>query len=50
MIRHTSGTFAMSIGRPANLGVVHWWNVHQQSLSLGEYVGVKFEKSPVMVP
>lgn len=26
------------------------WYVHQQSVSTGLYVGVKFEKSPAVVP
>jgi len=29
--RRTSGTPAISIGRPANLGVTHWSKDHQQS-------------------
>lgn len=28
---YTSGTADRSGGKPANFGVVHWWNVHQQS-------------------
>jgi len=44
----TSGTLAISIGSPANLGVTHWWYVHQQSVSAALYV--TFVKLPVMVP
>ena len=44
----TSGTLAISIGIPANLGVTHWWYVHQQSVSVALYV--TFVKLPVMVP
>lgn len=40
----------MSGFNPANFGVTHLSNVHQQSGSLEGYVGVKLLKLPVMLP